>query len=95
MSLSLGAIHPSQGFTDKRLEGTHSKYFDDPDLFALYFQFGRYLLLSSSRPGTLAANLQGIWNEDFDPIWGSKYTININIQMNYWPAESCNLGECL
>ncbi|KAM5349606.1 hypothetical protein ACJ41O_006111 [Fusarium nematophilum] len=65
----------------------------DPELLALYFQFGRYLLISSSRPGTLPANLQGIWNNALDPAWGSKYTININIQMNYWPAEVTNLAE--
>ena len=94
VSLTLGPPNPSLNYTDKRLDTIEGKDFNDPDLFALYFQFGRYLLLSSSRPGTLAANLQGIWNEDFDPIWGSKYTININIQMNYWPAEPCNLGEC-
>ena len=63
-------------------------------LVETYFDFGRYLLISSSRPGTLPANLQGIWCKDFTPPWGSKYTININAQMNYWPAESCNLSEC-
>ncbi|GGG55230.1 glycoside hydrolase family 95 protein [Paenibacillus radicis (ex Gao et al. 2016)] len=67
---------------------------DDPGLIALYYQFGRYLLISSSRPGSLAANLQGIWNEHMLPPWDSKYTININIQMNYWAAESGNLAEC-
>jgi alpha-L-fucosidase 2 len=65
----------------------------DPDLAALYYQFGRYLLIASSRPGTEAANLQGIWNDNSNPWWDSKYTININIPMNYWPAESGNLGE--
>ena len=67
---------------------------DDRGLVALYFQYGRYLLISSSRPGALPANLQGIWNDSFLPPWGSKYTININTQMNYWPAETCNLAEC-
>ncbi len=67
---------------------------NDPELVSLYFQFGRYLLISSSRPGSLPANLQGIWNKDMLPIWDSKYTININTEMNYWPAESCNLPEC-
>jgi alpha-L-fucosidase 2 len=67
---------------------------DDPGLVALTFQFGRYLLIASSRPGTLPANLQGIWNKDFVPPWESKYTININAEMNYWPAEVCNLSEC-
>ncbi len=66
----------------------------DPALAALYFQFGRYLLISSSRPGTQPANLQGIWNEHLTPPWGSKYTVNINTEMNYWPAEICNLAEC-
>ena len=67
---------------------------DDPGLAALYYQFGRYLLISCSRPGSLPANLQGIWNQDMFPAWGSKYTININTEMNYWPAETCNLSEC-
>lgn len=59
-----------------------------------FFQYGRYLLIASSRPGSLPANLQGIWNEDYAPAWGSKYTININTEMNYWPAMLCNLAEC-
>ena len=59
-----------------------------------FFNFGRYLLISSSRPGSLPANLQGIWNDSYNPAWGSKFTININAQMNYWPAEICNLSEC-
>lgn len=63
-------------------------------LTALYFQYGRYLLISSSRPGGLPANLQGIWNNEFMPPWDSKYTININTQMNYWLADCCNLSEC-
>lgn len=67
---------------------------EDAGLFSLYYQFGRYLLLSCSRPGTLAANLQGIWNASFTPPWESKYTININTQMNYWPAETGSLPEC-
>lgn len=67
---------------------------EDTDLICLYFQFGRYLLISCSRPGTLPANLQGIWNKDMLPSWDSKYTININTEMNYWPAEPCNLPEC-
>ncbi|MFC2081002.1 glycoside hydrolase N-terminal domain-containing protein [Bacteroidota bacterium] len=66
----------------------------DPQLLALYAQYGRYLLISSSRPGTQAANLQGIWNKDIEPAWGSKYTCNINLEMNYWPAEVSNLPEC-
>ena len=67
---------------------------NDPQLAELYFQYGRYLLISSSRPGTQPANLQGLWNESMTPPWESKYTININTEMNYWPAESTNLAEC-
>lgn len=67
---------------------------EDTDLINLYFQFGRYLLISCSRPGCLPANLQGIWNKDMLPPWDSKFTININTEMNYWPAETCNLAEC-
>jgi alpha-L-fucosidase 2 len=66
----------------------------DPNLSALCYNFGRYVLISSSRPGTEPANLQGIWNEDMNPSWDSKYTTNINTEMNYWPAESANLAEC-
>jgi len=66
----------------------------DPQLAALYFQFGRYLMISGSRPGSQPLNLQGIWNESMSPPWGGKYTININTEMNYWPAEPCNLAEC-
>ena len=65
----------------------------DPSLLALYYQFGRYLLIASSRPGTEPANLQGIWNDNSNPWWDSKYTVNINLPMNYWPAESGNLAE--
>ena len=67
---------------------------DDPQLFALYFQFGRYLLMGSSRPGSLPANLQGIWNNHLKAPWNSDFHTNINLQMNYWPAEVCNLAEC-
>lgn len=66
----------------------------DVGMSKLYFDYGRYLLISSSREGSLPANLQGIWNKDMSPTWDSKYTININTQMNYWPAEVCNLSEC-
>src|SRR5690606_9575194 len=65
----------------------------DPELEELYFQYGRYLLIASSRPGGTAANLQGIWNHHFRAPWSSNYTININTQMNYWPAESANLSQ--
>lgn len=79
--------------TDVRLE--HAKEGKvDTGLSKLYFDFGRYLLISSSREGSLPATLQGIWNKDMKPSWDSKYTININTEMNYWPAEVCNLSEC-
>jgi alpha-L-fucosidase 2 len=78
--------------TDERLTRVRNGQVDN-DLFALYFQYGRYLLISSSRPGSMAANLQGKWNDSLTPAWGSKYTININTEMNYWPAETCNLSE--
>lgn len=67
---------------------------NDNKLIELYFNFGRYLMISASRPGTQPMNLQGIWNEDMWPAWGSRYTVNINTEMNYWPAESCALPEC-
>jgi alpha-L-fucosidase 2 len=76
------------------LRVAHNALDEDPQLAALYFQYGRYLLISSSRPGTQPANLQGIWNELMTPPWESKYTVNINTQMNYWPAEVTNLAEC-
>jgi len=76
--------------TDQRIEN-FSKY-NDASFAALYVQYGRYLLISSSRPGTLPANLQGIWNDQLAPPWGSKYTTNINAEMNYWPAELLNLS---
>jgi alpha-L-fucosidase 2 len=78
--------------TDERLARIRQGK-DDPGLAALYYQFGRYLLMGSSRPGTMAANLQGIWNESMAPPWDSKYTTNINVEMNYWPAEVGNLPE--
>ncbi|KAJ4716204.1 Alpha-L-fucosidase 2 [Melia azedarach] len=67
---------------------------EDPSLVELLFQFGRYLLISCSRPGTQVANLQGIWNKDLEPKWDSAPHININLEMNYWPSLPCNLGEC-
>jgi alpha-L-fucosidase 2 len=79
--------------TDRRLERS-ARDQHDPFLVALYFHFARYLLISSSRPDSLPANLQGLWNQDFWPAWGSKYTININTQMNYWLAEPAHLSEC-
>ena len=71
-----------------------SKEANDPQLLALYIQYGRYLLISSSRPGTQPANLQGIWNDQLAPPWDSKWTVNINTEMNYWPVEIANLSEC-
>jgi alpha-L-fucosidase 2 len=79
--------------TDARLKA-YARSKDDPGLIALYFQFGRYLLMGSSRPGDLPANLQGVWNEHIDAPWNSDYHTNINLQMNYWPAEVANLAEC-
>jgi alpha-L-fucosidase 2 len=93
VQLDLGSTDAVKMPTDERLKAVADGV-DDPQLAALYFQFGRYLLISSSRPGTLPANLQGIWNEKTDPPWGSKWTTNINAEMNYWPAETCNLAEC-
>jgi alpha-L-fucosidase 2 len=94
--LRLGA-EPDAGLealpTDVRLERVKAGGLD-PGLVELHFQFGRYLLLGSSRPGTVPANLQGIWNDSYQPAWDSKFTININLQMNYWPAEVANLAEC-
>ena len=78
--------------TDERLSRVREGGFD-AGLINTYFEFGRYLLASCSRPGSLPANLQGIWNQDLIPAWDSKYTININTEMNYWPSESCNLSE--
>jgi alpha-L-fucosidase 2 len=78
---------------DERLKAVRAGT-SDPNLEALCFQFGRYVLAASSRAGGQPANLQGIWNEAVSPTWGSKYTININTEMNYWPAEVCNLSEC-
>jgi alpha-L-fucosidase 2 len=66
----------------------------DPKLVELLFQYGRYLMIASSRPGSQPANLQGIWNQQIRPPWSSNYTLNINAEMNYWPAETCNLSEC-
>lgn len=90
-SLDLGATERTRLPTDERL-----KIFgpEDPQLAAMFFQYGRYLLIASSRPGSQPANLQGIWNDSKTPPWDSKWTININTEMNYWPAEATNLPEC-
>ena len=91
VNLDLGTTPAAKLPTDERIRNFANG--DDPQLAALYFQFGRYLLISSSRPGGQPANLQGLWNESMNPPWGSKYTININTEMNYWPAEPTNLAE--
>ena len=94
VSLDLGKTEPQvlNLPTEKRLEVCHARH--DPDLEALLFQWGRYLLISSSRPGALPANLQGLWNNSNNPPWRSDYHSNINVQMNYWLAEPTNLSEC-
>jgi len=91
VNLDLGVTDAVKNPTDIRLEQFASG--NDPQLVALYFQFGRYLLISSSRPGGQPANLQGIWNDQLTPPWDSKYTVNINTEMNYWPSEITNLSE--
>ncbi|MBK0370201.1 glycoside hydrolase family 95 protein [Flavobacterium agrisoli] len=91
VSLYLGDSPQSKKTTDVRIKEFATHY--DPQLVALYFQFGRYLLISSSQPGNQPANLQGIWNHKLNPSWDSKYTVNINTEMNYWPAEITNLSE--
>jgi len=92
VTLDVGRTPPMYRATGERIKTF--KNGDDPHLAALYFQFGRYLLISSSRPGGQPANLQGIWNDQLEPAWGSKWTTNINTEMNYWPAETTNLSEC-
>ncbi|HJV77099.1 MAG TPA: glycoside hydrolase family 95 protein [Paludibacter sp.] len=91
VSLDLGVTDAAKNPTDMRLARFAKG--NDPQFVALYFQFGRYLLISSSRPGGQPANLQGIWNDNLFAPWGSKYTVNINTEMNYWPSESTNLTE--
>jgi alpha-L-fucosidase 2 len=96
----MGRVHLKIGDPLKNQKPTDERVVDlkkgvpDPDLLAKIFQFGRYILVSSSRKGSEPANLQGRWNEDLLPNWGSKYTVNINTEMNYWPAEVTNLSEC-
>jgi alpha-L-fucosidase 2 len=93
VSLDLGKTDAMQLPTDERIKNFNNG--KDPQFASLYFQFGRYLLISSSRPGGQPANLQGLWNQSMNPPWQSKYTININTEMNYWPSETCNLAECV
>lgn len=92
VSLDLGKTNAIYQSTDKRIRDFANS--DDPALIALYFQFGRYLLISSSRPGDLPANLQGIWANQIQTPWNGDYHTDINIQMNYWPSETTNLSEC-
>ncbi|MDZ7723872.1 MAG: hypothetical protein U5R06_13955 [candidate division KSB1 bacterium] len=89
--LYLGVTDSVNNPTDIRIEQFAQAH--DPQLVALLFQYGRYLLISSSRPGSQPANLQGIWNHRLLPAWDSKYTVNINTEMNYWPSETTNLSE--
>lgn len=95
VQLSLGT--PDAAVTAMSTDERIRRFADQPDpgLAALYFQFGRYLLIASSRPGTQAANLQGIWNDNSNPWWDSKYTVNINLPMNYWPADAVGLPELM
>ncbi|MCE6998719.1 glycoside hydrolase N-terminal domain-containing protein [Saccharothrix sp. S26] len=92
VTLDVGRTAAADQPTDVRIAQHNST--TDPQFSALLFQYGRYLLISSSRPGTQPANLQGIWNDQMAPSWDSKYTINANLPMNYWPADSTNLAEC-
>jgi len=89
--LDLGTNDKTGIPTDKRLKAFNE---EDPQLAALYYQFGRYLMIAASRPGCQPMNLQGLWNESTRPPWECKYTCNINTEMNYWPTEMCNLAEC-
>jgi alpha-L-fucosidase 2 len=91
--IDLGTTAAAERATDERVAGFESG--DDPALAALYVQFGRYLAIASSRPGSQPANLQGIWNHEIRPPWGSKYTSNINLQMIYWLSDAANLGDCM
>lgn len=91
VSFDLGTSPAAKLPTDERVKNFSKSY--DPELVSMYYQFGRYLLICSSQPGGQVANLQGIWNGSIRPAWGSKYTININTEMNYWPAEKCNMSE--
>ncbi|MEV0458213.1 glycoside hydrolase family 95 protein [Catellatospora methionotrophica] len=91
-TLDLGRTSAADQPTDVRIS-QHASV-TDPQFSALLFQYGRYLLIASSRPGTQPANLQGIWNDQMSPAWDSKYTINANLPMNYWPADTTNLAEC-
>jgi len=92
VSLNLPKTAASTQATDGRLRAFRGEA--EPELASLFFQYGRYLLIASSRPGSQAANLQGIWNKDVRPPWSANWTLNINAQMNYWHAETANLADC-
>jgi alpha-L-fucosidase 2 len=92
VTLDVGRTPAADQTTDVRIAQHNTA--NDPQFSALLFQYGRYLLISSSRPGTQPANLQGIWNDQMAPSWDSKYTINANLPMNYWPTDTTNLPEC-
>ena len=92
VSIALPSIDGADRPTDERIDRFDAV--PDPGLLGLYFQFGRYLLIASSRANSQPANLQGIWNQSLEPSWESKWTTNINAEMNFWPAEPCNLAEC-
>jgi alpha-L-fucosidase 2 len=92
-SINLGGTGRDTLPTGRRLQA-YQELAGDPELIALYVQYARYLMISSSREGTYPANLQGIWNQELEPPWGSKYTVNINTEMNYWPVEVMNLSDC-
>ncbi|XP_022867620.1 alpha-L-fucosidase 2-like [Olea europaea var. sylvestris] len=91
-------VNPLRENTDETISTAQRvksfKINEDPSLVELLFQYGRYLLISCSRPGTQVANLQGIWNKDIEPAWDGAQHLNINLQMNYWPSLPCNLNEC-
>jgi alpha-L-fucosidase 2 len=93
VSLELGRTAAASAPTDARIAAAETA--DDPALAALYFQYARYLLVAASRPGGQPAGLQGLWNEGTNPPWGGKYTVNINTEMNYWPADPAGLGPCV
>ena len=92
VAIDLGSTPAAKLPTDERVRNYAET--EDPNLAALMFQFGRYMLICSSRPGCEPANLQGIWNPNMHPSWDCKYTTNVNLEMNYWPAEAANLAEC-
>lgn len=92
VTLDLGTTPAAAEPTDRRVRQSQERA--DPALAALYFAYARYLLIACSQPGGQPATLQGLWNDSLNPPWGSKYTVNINTEMNYWPAHSANLSEC-